>query len=283
MTIQIRLLLFIGFILLSLIIALGIMVAPGRYTKEMARPFKNKYFAHRGLHDESEGIFENTIPAFEAACQAGYGMELDVRLSRDGQVVVIHDNELDRMCGVENTVDNMDYDDLAKLNVGESDSHIPLFTEALECIDGRVPIIVEIKPCKNNLVLSKKTMEILSSYKGDYCVESFDPSIVKWLRNNYPHILRGQLANPEKFYAPEVPSLGKFFMANCLFGMVTRPHFIAYMVGPKPFPLYIAKLLGAMQVVWTSRPNETGDIPKNDARGNDVVIFEGYRPPLNIR
>ena len=259
---------------------LVILLAPGSYTKKMAAPFRNRYFAHRGLHTKDHSIPENSIPAFDAACEHGYGIELDVRITKDGEVVVLHDDNLERPCGVDDVIDNFTFDELSEFRLWGTEYKIPLFKDVLKCVNGRAPLIVEIKPCKESKLLSQKTMEILAPYEGDYCVESFDPSIVRWLKLNAPVVLRGQLANPLSEYDKKIPFIWRFFASRCIFNMLTRPHFVAYQCGPKPLFVKLTKLLGAMHFAWTSHPKEMGGNPEVDARDNDAVIFEFYNPPV---
>ena len=119
-------------------------------------------FAHRGLHDMKKGIPENSLAAFRAAVEAGYGAELDVQLSKDGQVVVFHDDTLKRVCGVEGDVVDYDYEDLRKMSLNGTGETIPLFTEVLKIFEkGIGPLIVELKTGKRNKELCRKTYEIL--------------------------------------------------------------------------------------------------------------------------
>ena len=281
MSVGLRILIYLLFVAAVFIIAIIIMVAPEKPIESLAAPFKNRFFAHRGLHDVKKGIPENSIAAFDEACKAGYGIELDVRLTKDQQVVVIHDANLLRATGADLEIEEIDYEEILKHPLWGTEHTVPLFSDVLKCVAGRAPFIVEIKPCQNSLVLSQKTMDILAPYEGDYCVESFDPGIVRWIRYNAPVVLRGQLANLPKDYDDDVPFLGKIFLSRCLFNMVTKPHFVAYKTGAKPWPVKITKLLGAMHMVWTSHPEEMGGTPEEDKRRNDSVIFEHYTPPTH--
>ncbi len=278
MTLKILLLLLIIFVLI--LIFLGILVAPERASKAMKAPFENRFFAHRGLHTMDNTIPENTVAAFERACVAGYGIELDVRITKDEEVVVIHDPNLMRPCGVDKNVSDLTYNEILEYGLFGTEFRVPLFQDALECIEGRVPLIVEIKPGENTLTLTQKTMELLAPYKGEYCVESFDPSVVRWIRHNCPVVLRGQLANLVSDFDENIPFLIKFFASRCLFNMATRPHFVAYKTGTKPLSVKLTKLLGAMHIVWTSHPEDMGGNPEKDKRENDSVIFEFYEPPV---
>ena len=146
------------------------------------------------------GVF---LPPFRKAVEAGCdGIELDVQLSSDGQVVVFHDDTLDRVCGVHGNVIDYSLADLRRMKLLDTEETIPLFTEVLDALSqGAGPVIVELKSGKRNGELCEKTRELLRAYPGVYCVESFDPGIVNWFRKNAPEIIRGQLAMPAEYYA----------------------------------------------------------------------------------
>ena len=139
------------------------------------------------------------LAAFRAAAEKGYGVELDVQLSSDGYVVVFHDDTLDRICGVHGKVIDYPLEQLQGMKLLETAETIPLFTDVLAVLQqGAGPLIVELKTVgKRNPELCEKTREILHSYPGVFCIESFDPMIVRWFRKNAPEIFRGQLAQPE--------------------------------------------------------------------------------------
>lgn len=248
-----------------------LLVAPGRSGKKKA-PFVGRYFAHRGLYQEDQSIPENSLPAFSLAADAGYGIELDVQLSRDGRVVVFHDDTLNRVCGVDARVDALDWEDLRDLPLYGTEERIPLFEDVLKVIGGRVPVIVELKNGPRNPELCQKTLDLLRAYRGVYCIESFNPMIVGWFRKHAPEIFRGQLAQPPRKYLPEgIRKTTAFLLGNVLLNVVARPHFIAYRIGEKPLTVLAAEELGATRVAWTSRA--PGDAPSYDA-----VIFEHYLP-----
>ena len=273
----------IGLILIMLVamtLYVAILVAPGKATPEMKAPFMHRYFAHRGLHTKDNSIPENTVAAFEAACNAGYGMELDVRLTADKEVIVIHDPNLMRPCGVDLDVKDLTYNEILEYGLFGTEFRVPLLTDVLECVDGRAPIIVEIKPMNDvTIELAQRTMAILAPYEGEYCVESFDPGVVKWLRYNAPHILRGQLSNQFKDFEKTGSALVRYIVSRCLLNMMGRPHFIAYKTGRRPLSVKLARMIGAMQIAWTSHPEDMGGTPEKDKRENDSVIFEFYEPP----
>ena len=252
------------------------LTAPGRAGKAQKKPFMYKNFAHRGLHSRAKSIPENSLAAFERAASAGYGMELDVQLSRDGEVVVFHDDDLKRVCGVEAKVADLTLEELKKLRLCGTEETIPLFSEVLKCVRGRGALIVELKNGKRNKELCEKTYELLRSYSGEYCIESFNPFIVRWFKRNAPEVLRGQLATHPEDYKGEVNPVTGFLLGCVLLNFLSRPQFIAYKIGRKPFTVKLSELFGAMRVCWTSHEwmNE---------KGNHTVIFEFYKPKLSYK
>ena len=253
------------------------LVAPGRAAKRQKAPFLGANVAHRGLHSQDKSVPENSLEAFRLAAEAGYGIELDVQLTRDGQVVVFHDNTLDRVCGVPGRVDEFSFEELQQFRLCGTEQRIPLFSAVLDVIRGRGPLIVELKTGRHNRELCQKTYALLQRYRGDVCVESFDPKIVAWFRFHGRDLLRGQLAAPTKEYVKDgyKPALG-FVLSHVLPNCLGRPQFIAYRIGPRPLLVRLSELLGAMKVGWTSHD------PASE-KGRDTVIFEFYRPRLRYK
>lgn len=253
-----------------------LMLAPGRATRRQKAPFRGMNFAHRGLHSRDQSVPENSLKAFELAAAAGYGIELDVQLSKDGQVVVFHDDTLERVCGVQKRVDELTYEELLKLRLCGSDYTIPLFSQVLDTIRGRGPLIVELKDGKRNRELCEKTYELLSDYRGQVCIESFNPMIVAWFRLHGKDLVRGQLSMPAGRYPETMKKPLAFLLSHGLLNFLCRPQFIAYRIGKKPLTIRLSERLGAMKVAWTSHE------PKNE-KGNDAVIFEFYKPRVNFK
>lgn len=252
------------------------LLAPGKATKRQKAPFYGRSFAHRGLHTEDKSVPENSLEAFRLAGRAGYGVELDVQLTKDGQVVVFHDDTLDRVCGVPGKLSDKSYDELKLLSLCGTNQRIPLLTEVLEVYQGRGPLLVELKTGSRNRELCEKTYAILSDYPGEVCIESFNPFIVRWFRLHAKDIVRGQLATWPKDYGDAVSRGNAFLLSHCLFNFLARPQFIAYRAGLRPLGVQLSEALGAMNFVWTAR-NERAE------RGRDAVIFEFYRPQLRIK
>lgn len=249
-----------------------LLLAPRVAGRKKKAPFYGRNFAHRGLYEKDQSIPENSLPAFARAAEAGYGMELDVQLSRDGRVVVFHDDTLDRVCGVHARVDELNYDELRTLRLCGTEESIPLFDEVLALVNGRTPIIIELKNGKRNRELCEKTLAAIKSYKGETCIESFNPMIVAWFRRHAPSVFRGQLAQPPKNYSTKKFSKKTaFLLGNLLLNVLARPQFIAYRIGKKPLSVRFSEALGAVKVAWTSHdPSTEADY--------DVVIFEHYLP-----
>jgi len=269
-------------IVIVLIAALGYCIAPGKLTPDARKTAKGFYglnCAHRGLHTKDRIVPENSLPAFAAARSGGYGIELDVRLSKDEQVVVFHDDDLKRVCGVDKPVDDMTWEELSGLRLFDTAERIPLFTEALEAI-ADTPVIVEIKSAgANNEILCQKTLELLHGAGQNWCVESFDPRVVAWFRKHAPDILRGQLSCLPESY-DSLAKLTTFALGNLLTNFISRPHFISYSDEPHPLTVRLCRVMKPVNVVWTLNPES--DITKCE-KENDVVIFEHYTPPQRFK
>ncbi|MCD8118363.1 MAG: glycerophosphodiester phosphodiesterase [Lachnospiraceae bacterium] len=238
-------------------------------------PMPKVYYAHRGLHDNGGDAPENTLAAFQKAVDAGYGIELDVQLARDGHVVVAHDMHLKRNCGIEKNICQATYGELQQYPVFGSDQRIPLFEDVLKLVDGRVPLIVEYKSEFSVRELCRKTDALLQKYTGVYCIESFDPRVLLWYRANRPKICRGQLSfnyQKEKKYEPPY-----FAMRHLLTDIFTAPDFIAYdCTDKKAVSLVLCrKLYRCPAFAWTVKSAEE---LKEVRPYFDYFIFEGFRP-----
>ena len=194
-------------------------------------------FAHRGLHDADAGVPEHTRAAFEAAIAAGYGIELDVRLSADGVVMVFHDVLLDRVTAATGRLANRNADELSRLSLSGCDETIPTLAEVLGLIGGRAPLLVEIKQLGRDVVpLASATRRTLADYGGPYAVQSFNPLTLAWFRRHAPEVCRGQIATRGSRGDPDRHAgLAGFFASHLLTCIMSRPHFIAYDILDLPF------------------------------------------------
>ena len=248
------------------------LTAPGHVSRRRRAIFRGVNYAHRGLHTRDRSIPENSLEAFRLAAKHGYGIELDVQLSKDGRVVVFHDDTLDRVCGVHARVEDLTWSELSGLRLCGTDQRIPLFSEVLRSVHGCEALIVELKNGSRNRLLCEKTCALLRDYRGHVCVESFNPLIVMWFRFHARNLLRGQLATSLKDYAEDgITGPKAFLLHNTLLNFLARPQFIAYRIGPRPPLVRLCTALGALNIGWTSHE------PRNEKK-RDAVIFEFYRP-----
>ena len=251
------------------------LVAPGKKDLKQRAPFIGRNYAHRGLHRIDKSTPENSVAAFEHAARIGYGCELDVHLTADGQLAVFHDDDTKRVCGVPGRVEDMTMAELKQLRLAGTEYTIPTLAEALEAAHG-CPLIVELKRGGRNAELCRKVYEAMQSYSGAWCVESFDPRIVFWFRLHAPEVLRGQLASRYSSMRKSTSAPLAFLLSRCMLNFLARPHFIAYEIGRKPLLVRLSELLGAMKVAWTS-------LEWKNEEGNDAVIFQFYRPRVKFK
>ena len=147
--------------------------------------FKNRFIAHRGLH-KSRIIPENSIQAFKNAMGKNYAIEFDINITIDNQIVIFHDDDLNRLCNKKERIEEVTYDFLKDLNLYESNEKIPLLKELLDEVAGKIPLIIEIKKHKNIGLLENILLEMLKEYKGEYFICSFEKDILFWLEKNKP-------------------------------------------------------------------------------------------------
>lgn len=234
-------------------------------------------YAHRGLHDAS--LPENSMAAFEAACQAGYGIELDVQLSSDGEVVVFHDATLDRVCGESARVLDRTAAELSRLPLcGKEEHTVPTFADVLKTVNGRVPLMVEIKGLskENTYAVCEAVVPLLDAYEGEYCMESFNPYAVYWFKKNRPEVVRGQLSS--RFWKdPKHRNAKGLLMQSLVTNFLTKPDFISFDRRYNLFfPFVVARRLWrGYASAWTvkTRAQEIASRVYFDC-----VIFEGYLP-----
>ena len=251
--------------------------APGIHKKTKWQHLTGWDYAHRGLYDNEHGIPEKSMAAFRRAVDKGYGIELDVHLTADNQLVVFHDDTLTRMCGMNKKISSFLYSDLMQLRLLGTEEGIPLFKDVLELIDGKVPLIIELKvDGSNQNLLCPLVWQLLSRYKGDYCIESFHPFVLQWFKRHEPQVVRGQLSCN---FFKENPhcDIVLFLMSNLMTNFFTHPDFIAYkyLDLDNPAVIYNRKLFHIMTVVWTIPGKPTYDRFKNKV---DAMIFEGFEP-----
>ena len=248
------------------------MIAPGRHHR--AENWKGACFAHRGLHDDQ--IPENTIAAFRRARDAGFGIELDVQVSKDGRLVVFHDLTPERFADEYRPITELTFDELRAIDLGGG-HRIPTFEEVLQCVGGKVPMLVELKNCrKHNTELCEKTMAALRGYDGEYIMESFNPLILRWLKKHEPEVIRGQLVGSRASYLEYMGRSLAYILSSLSLNFLGRPDFVAYDVSAQfRAPKVQRKLFHIPMAAWTVRDDETYE---DCVSRGEMPIFEGFIP-----
>jgi len=260
-------------VLVILFVVYIILLKPRPEPKTSVEPLKVDY-AHRGLWGKNEAV-ENTMPAFEQAEEFGYGIELDVQLSSDGEIVVFHDDTLERLCGRSERVDEMTASELSWVDIKGTYEKMPLFEDVINRIDHRIPLIIELKG--TNTELCEKVARMLDNFDGYFSIESFNPFLLNWFRINRPRYVRGQLTTNLFKSKSKASFAAKFSVTTMFFNFLSKPDYISYDVKyQKSLPVVICdKLYHAMTVVWTVEDRETFKEQKEKGR---LVIFQKCEP-----
>ncbi len=234
--------------------------------------------AHRGLH--GNGIVENSLSAASAAIAANYAIEVDLQLSKDGEVVVFHDRTLDRLTAEKGEVAARTAAELNAIKLKDTQDTIPSLAQLLALVAGRVPLVLELKsPWNGDTTLARKVADMLARYAGPAAVMSFDPDLVAALRKYAPELPRGIVA--ERWYKhPEwkfMTSWQKHYLGLLLHLPRTRPHFVAYAQFDLPAiaPRITRKVFGMPLLSWTVRVERERERVLQWA---DQLIFEHIRP-----
>lgn len=247
-----------------------------RLKKPDASPFTGCCFAHRGLHNIELGIPENSLSAFECAVNSGYGIELDVQLSSDGVPVVFHDATLSRMCAIDKRVNSLTFEELKTHFLANTPEKIPSFSEVLSLVNGRVPLLVEIKMDHLDLNIPARVNELLSEYPGFYCMESFHPAALWWYRRHRPDVLRGQLSTHFNVENRTLNPL-QYLLGKMVLNIISRPDFISYNWRfRRDLSLFLCgRLFKAYTAGWVIRSEKEMDTCRKHF---DMFIFEGFMP-----
>jgi glycerophosphoryl diester phosphodiesterase len=222
--------------------------------------------AHRGLWSPGD-VAENSLTAFERACQAGYGLEFDVRLSSDGEAMVFHDDSLERMTGEAGSIETATAAELARLHLLGDDDRIPSLSEALRLVDGRAMLLVEIKSGPGGAAaLAARTAELLARYPGPAAAISFDAEALAWLKSHRPRLARGLDAKDAQQPAGEAA-----LERSC---EAADPHFLVLELGSVLAPTAVRlRAEGRPVIAWTVRSQEDS---AKVADHSDNFIFEGF-------
>ncbi len=267
-------------VIIIIIVAFALIVKPKKLTEEQKKRLCGHFYAHRGLYKQDQSTPENSMPAFRLAARRGYGIELDVRMTKDGRLAVFHDEGLKRACGAEKTrVRKLDYEELSQYRLFGTDEHIPLLGQVLEEVAGRVPLLIDVKTVGAGQTesLCERLWERLRDYKGGYAVLSADPEVLVWFRRNAPDVLRGQVTDGYREKSKRLSNAQRFSRRNLLSNLRTRPHIIACSIGECD-ALGVRLCLGLfkpLSVAWTVREELDSARLRNDF---NILVFEFYAP-----
>ena len=222
--------------------------------------------AHRGLW--GNGVVENSLTAYKNAAEKGYPIEIDLFLTTDGEIVTFHDDALSRMTGADGKIYEKTLKELKALSLGGTDERIPTFAEVLSAVNGKVPLLIEIKDQPNDSVVDIAVAK-LKEYVGEFAVQSFNPFYVKRVKRLAPEFIRGILATDEK----ERGRITNFVLKYMPFNFMIKPDFIAY----KKTGLKLAKRKAKKTplLAWTIT-NQAEKVAALTYADN--IIFENFIP-----
>jgi glycerophosphoryl diester phosphodiesterase len=240
-----------------------------------------KPIAHRGLHDAARGLIENTAGAVQAALAAGYGIEVDLQISADGEAMVHHDAELGRLTEGKDRLDQLSAAALKRVAFRGSDQRMMTLGELCDLVGGRVPILLELKSrFDGDGRLPLRVASVLAGYGAPAAPMSFDPMQLSWLRQKAPRLPRGIVAakyRPHPYW-DQMPAWLRYGMGSLVPALsMGWPHFVAYAVDnlPSPAPYLARHILCLPLITWVVRSEADR---KRALRSADQIIFEGFRP-----
>jgi glycerophosphoryl diester phosphodiesterase len=245
----------------------------GRTSFITARPI-----AHRGLHDISNGVVENTASAFAAAIARGYAIECDLQLTRDGEAVVFHDEQLERLTEGQGMVQEKTAAEMKALSIRHSGDHVQTLAELLAQVKGQVPLIIELKSqWDGDERLAARALSALETYAGPHCLMSFDPDVIAALRRMSPGTIRGIVAERAfDSYYDALPLRRQMELRTLSHVSRCRPDFASLYFGDLPWaPVTQLRSAGMPVITWTIRsPAEAWTARRN----SDQITFEGFLP-----
>ena len=262
-------------VILFILVVLYVLALRCRPGSKKMKAFEGWNYAHRGLH--GNGIPENSMAGFRLALENGYGIEFDIHLIKDGTLAVMHDRSLLRTAGVDVNVTDLTAEELSNYHLCGTEETIPTFAQVLELFAGKAPLVIELKSDDNAEALVDAAVAAVEGYEGPYCMESFDPRCVYYLRKKYPHIVRGQLTEDYFNSKSTLPAPLKWVMKNQALNFLTLPDFVAYKYRDiNTFSnTLVRKFWGVAGVTWTLQTQEEFD----DAVSKDWrPIFENFKP-----
>ena len=230
--------------------------------------------AHRGLHDFSKGVVENTASAFAAAIAKGYAIECDLQLTRDGEAVVFHDEHLERLTEGHGMVKDLTVAEMKQLVVRNSTDKVQTLAELLAQVKGQVPLVIELKShWDGDERLAQRAVEILKGYSGPFCLMSFDPDVITAVRRLAPAFIRGIVAERATDYH-YLPLAKQTELRTFSHVGRTRPDFVSFYYEELPWaPITALRAAGMPVITWTIRSPAQAVMAM---RCSDQITFEGF-------
>lgn len=268
-------------IAMSIVIVLIVLYLLAIMPKLKQNPKSSKLdgwlYAHRGLHDNKGVAPENSLKAFQLAVEQGYGIELDVQLTKDLVPIVFHDRNLQRACGKSSKVADISYEEISKYTLFHSKEKIPTLEQVLKVVNTKVPMIIELKAPLITTKLCKVVAKTLRDYKGVYCIQSFNTLALIWYKKHLPGVVRGQLSTD--FLREKITGnlLQHFLIKYLLLNFLAKPDFIAYHHVYKDSISFTLcrKLYKVKSVAWTIQTQEEYD---KSGKYYDLFIFDSFIP-----
>ncbi|MDD4124591.1 MAG: glycerophosphodiester phosphodiesterase family protein [Eubacteriales bacterium] len=261
------------YLILFLFLIYFFLVSPKLIGRNSLRGFGG-FYAHRGLHDADRP--ENSIASFLEAASRGFGIELDVQLTKDLVPVVFHDDYLKAMCAAPGRVKDYTLAQLMSLRLAGTDEHIPTLEEVLTLVGEKVKFLIEVKTVSFNLQICESTARVLEAHKGKYIIQSFNPFILKWFRKYMPEVPRGQLISDFLFSGGIARSAASFILATLTLNFASRPDFVSIYYGHiYTYTYFIPKLFLTPFAFWTVTDKKTADRLRHKGK---IIIFEGFEP-----
>ena len=236
-------------------------------------------YAGRGLYDPDKGIPENSIAAFRAALDHGYGVTMDVRVTADGVPVVFRDERLYRMTGAEGSVEDRMLEELHELKLAGTEEEIPTLEEALAVIAGQVPVLIELKVFDENVeYLCAEVCDVLDTYEGVFAIQTTDPRVLRWYRQERNEYIRGQIVDYQMSSGYTWKNRVWDLFCNSLFmNFLTEPDFISCSLTTRYNPsVWLCRLLYRIpRFLWTAMTMEDYEDIKMDGA---IAVFERIDP-----
>ena len=263
-------------ILPCLLLAWLILIRPRTGQTALLELQKHRY-AHRGYHDKPS-IPENSMAAFRRAAENGFAAELDIHLTKDGRLAVVHDSDLMRVTGQAGIVEDLTSRELSAYRLEDTQEQIPYLEDVLALFQDRQPLLIELKVYRGNQdALCQAAAALLDRYTGQFCLESFQPQAVLWLKRNRPNWIRGQLVCNLRRAGESRGPVQNLIFSNLLLNALTRPDFIAYeYVDRKNLSNRLCRwLYHPAEFNWTIRSLPDAQAVEADGR---TIIFEQFDP-----